>query len=64
MNKLATCFCLAHNGFLTRAGYKVAAAGSPLNMSGVDKFPDFCYLDNRVSVSGARRDGDFFVFDE
>ena len=48
------CLCLSHNGFLTRAGYAVAASrrDSPyLSPLGVDGFTDLCYLDKVGSVS-------------
>jgi len=39
------CRCLAHNGFLTRRGYKVVRA------IGLDKAEEFGYLDKVCSVS-------------
>ncbi len=42
---MSDCSCLAHNGFLTRRGYKF------IRNFGVDKAEEFGYLDKVCSVS-------------
>ena len=59
------CECSHHNGFLTERGYELAqrGVGSQLDLlGGVDRYPDCQYLDNRVSVSGLRRDENKMIF--
>ena len=42
---MTSCTCLAHNGFLTRRGYKF------VRTCGLDKAEEFGYLDKVCSVS-------------
>ena len=57
---MSDCTCRSHGSFLTAKGLEEAAQRELL-FAGVDAMAPLRYLDNRVSVSGLRRDEDMYA---
>jgi len=57
------CDCSAHNGFLTAKGLEEAAQRKA-SLDALDNLDMFEYIDNKVSVSGSRRDEIIMIFDD